>query len=267
MHRRLIIRPGAIGDFILSLPAIQHLKADYLEVWAASQNLPLVRFADRARSIASTGLDLLEFSPDGPLMAELRNFNSIVSWYGTNRPEFQAAVKGLPFQFLTAIPPDDCGMHAADYFAAQVGLQGPAVPQMDCPRRDGGFAVIHPFAGSAKKCWPLERYRELATHLGMPVRWCAGPEETLEDAVRIDDLYELAGWLATARVYVGNDSGITHLAAAVGTPVVALFGPTDPRIWAPRGREVSVIAKSRIADIGVGEVADAVLRYDSKFNR
>jgi ADP-heptose:LPS heptosyltransferase len=101
----------------------------------------------------------------------------------------------------------------------------------------------------------------------MPVRWCAGPEEVLEDAVRIDDLYELAGWLATARVYIGNDSGITHLAAAVGTPVVALFGPTDPRIWAPRGRDVSVIAKQAIEDIEVGEVAALVLRYDSKFIR
>lgn len=267
MHRRLIIRPGAIGDFILSLPAIQHLKADYLEVWGASQNLPLVRFADRTRSIVSTGLDMLEFSPDPRLIAELRTFNSIVSWYGTNRPEFRAAVEELPFEFLTAVPPDDCAMHAADFFAAQVGLRGPAAPHIECPRHDEGFAVIHPFSGSAKKCWPLERYRELTSRLGMPVRWCAGPEEVLEDAVRIDDLYELAGWLATARVYIGNDSGITHLAAAVGTPVVALFGPTDPRIWAPRGRDVSVIAKQAIEDIEVGEVAALVLRYDSKFIR
>ena len=168
---------------------------------------------------------MLEFSPDARLLAELHNFNSIVSWYGANRPEFRAAVQGLPFEFLRAIPPDDCGMHAADFFAAQVGLPGPAVPHIDCPRHDGGFAVIHPFSGSAKKCWPLERYRELARRLDMPVRWCAGPEETLADAVRIDDLYELAGWLATARVYIGNDSGITHLAAAVGNARRRPFRP------------------------------------------
>ena len=249
------------------MPAMEHLKADYSEVWAASQNLPLVRFADRTRSIISTGLDMLEFAPDARLVAELGNFNSIVSWYGANRPEFHAAVEGLPFEFLRAVPPDDCGMHAADFFAAQVGLPGPAMPHIDCPRHDGGFAVIHPFSGSAKKCWPLERYRELARRLDMPVQWCAGPEEKLEDAVRIDDLYELASWLATARVYIGNDSGITHLAAAVGTPVVALFGPTDPRIWAPRGQDVCVIARPVIEDIKVGEVAAAVLRYDSKFTR
>jgi ADP-heptose:LPS heptosyltransferase len=58
--------------------------------------------------------------------------------------------------------------------------------------------------------------------------------------VHIDDLYELARWLAQARLFVGNDSGITHLAAAVGTPVLALFGPTDPAVWAPRGPHVQV---------------------------
>jgi heptosyltransferase-3 len=72
----------------------------------------------------------------------------------------------------------------------------------------------------------------------MPVRWCAGPQEELPDAVRIDDLYELACWLSRARLYIGNDSGISHLAAAVGTPAIVLFGPTDPTVWAPRGSRV-----------------------------
>lgn len=265
MPRRLIIRPGAIGDFILTLPAIECLRTDDLEVWAASQNLPLVRFASRTRSIASTGLDMLEFSPSEPLIQQLRGFDSIVSWYGANRPEFREAVArlGLRFEFFTAIPPDDCRVHAADFFAAQACATpiAPAIPRIGCPRADGGFAVIHPFSGSPKKCWPLERYRELARHLEahMPVRWCAGPEERLEDAVRIENLYDLGCWLANARVYIGNDSGITHLAAAVGTPVIALFGPTDPRIWAPRGEKVTVIAKPALEEIGVEEVLQAAL--------
>jgi heptosyltransferase III len=259
VQRRLIIRPGAIGDFILTLPAMESLKADYIEVWAASQNLPLARFAHRTRSIASTGLDMLELAPSDKLMAELQIFDSIVSWYGANRPEFRAAVHNLPFEFYSAIPPQDCLTHAADYFAAQVGCSIPAIPHIGCPRSEGGFAGIHPFSGSPKKCWPLERYQELARCLTLPVRWCAGPEERLPDAVRIDDLYELACWLATARLYIGNDSGITHLAAAVGTPVVALFGPTDPRIWAPRGPNVRVIAKPAIDAITVEEVLGSII--------
>lgn len=235
-----MIRPGAIGDFILTLPAMEFLRAEYTEVWAASQNLPLARFAHRTRSIASTGLDMLEFSPSEKLLSDLRSFDSIVSWYGASRPEFRAAVHNLPFEFHQAIPPADSEVHAADYFASQVGCSLPAIPRIDCARTDGGFAVIHPFSGSPKKCWPLDRYRELARRLAMPVRWCAGPEDQLPGAVRIDDLYELACWLATARLYIGNDSGVTHLAAAVGTPVLALFGPSDPRVWAPRGAHVRV---------------------------
>jgi hypothetical protein len=257
-HRRLIIRPGAIGDFILSLPATESLRTDYLEVWASSQNLPLVRFADRTRSIASTGLNMLPFSPSEHLLEQLGSFDSITSWYGRNQTEFRAAVKDLPFQFFTAIPPDDCGMHAADFFARQVGCPVPAIPRIGCPGADGGFAVIHPFSGSPRKCWPLSRFRELAGRLKMPVRWCAGPEDPLTHAVRIDDLYELACWLATARVYIGNDSGITHLAAAVGTRVVALFGPTDPRIWGPRGPRVRVLAKSALMDITIDDVLDSL---------
>jgi len=59
--------------------------------------------------------------------------------------------------------------------------------------------------------------------------------------VRIDDLWELACWIARARMYVGNDSGITHLAAAVGTPTLAIFRASDPAVWAPRGAHVRVV--------------------------
>jgi heptosyltransferase-3 len=77
--------------------------------------------------------------------------------------------------------------------------------------------------------------------LPLPVAWCAGPEDDLPGARRFDDLYELARWLAAASLYIGNDSGITHLAAAAGAPVIAIFGPTDPALWAPRGPRVRVI--------------------------
>src|ERR1039458_5250037 len=116
--RRLVIRPGAIGDFIVSLPAIECLRAGYLEVWVASANVPLVRFADRVRPISSTGIDLVGVTEPLPrLVSELRAFDSIVSWYGAIRPEFREAVRelGLPFTFFQALPPQGAGMHAADF--------------------------------------------------------------------------------------------------------------------------------------------------------
>ena len=260
--RRLIIRPGGIGDCILSLPAIERLRTENTEVWVPSGVVPLIRGAE-ARAIASTGIDLLGLpgvEPPPGLIAKLRSFDSIVSWYGANRAEFREQVLGigLPFQFLDALPEPGAKFHAADFFLRQAGGDGVAVPRIECevgPR--GDFAVIHPFSGSARKNWPMERYRELAARLLPPVRWCAGPQEAMEDAVRLENLYDLACWLAGARVYIGNDSGITHLAAAVGTPVVAIFGPTDPAVWAPRGKDISLVA-GRLEDITVERVLEEI---------
>jgi len=249
--RRLVIRPGAIGDLIVSLPALECLRADYLEVWTASPNVPLIRFADAVRSIASTGLDLLGIAEPPPkrVLSALGRFDSIVSWYGANRPEFRALVDslGLPFTFLSALPAEGAGMHATDFYLEQVSAltecRADPIPRIPCSAAREKFAVIHPFSGSPRKNWPLEKFRRLAGGLAraMPVHWCAGPEDPpLDGARRFDDLYQLACWLAAASLYLGNDSGITHLAAAVGTPVLAIFGPTDPAVWAPRGPHVRV---------------------------
>ncbi len=222
------------------------LTADYTEVWAPSAIVPLIRFADRVRPIPETGIELVGLEgiePPAPAIAALRGFDSIMSWYGANREEFRRAVAqlGLPVQFFRALPSDGAGIHALDYYLSQAGCPAGAMPRIACPRGDGGFAVIHPFSGSPRKNWPLDRFRALADRLSMPVEWSAGPEEELAGARRFTDLYKLGCWIACARVYIGNDSGITHLAAAVGAPVVAVFGPTDPAVWGPRGERVRIV--------------------------
>lgn len=234
MHRRLLIRPGAIGDCILSFPALEAAKADYTEVWAPRPVLPLIRFADRTRAIIDTGLDRLGVIP-GARVEALESFDSIYSWYGSANEDFREAVRDLPFTFFPALPPPAEGV--------------PRIPVPVLPKEN--FVVIHPFASSPKKTWPMENFRAVARALergGVLVQWTAGPEETLppdlhEKAVFFDDLYDLGCWIAKARLYVGNDSGISHLAAAVGTPTVAIFLSTDPRIWAPRGSHVTVLEK------------------------
>ncbi len=263
-----------MGDFVLSLPAMERLRADCTEVWAASPNLPLARFAQRARSIAATGLDLVGIQgvdPPASVLEALGGFDSIVSWYGANRPEFRQEVErlGLPFAFLEALPGAGVKLHAADFYMRQVShIAGgcvPAVPAIHCPAGEGGFAAIHPFSGSPKKNWPLPRFRQLAAILEqfMPVRWILDHGQFVEGAQAdppVDDLYELACKLAQARVYVGNDSGVTHLAAASGARVVALFGPSDASIWGPRGRDVRILQAGDSMDLlTVEEVARAVL--------
>ena len=208
-------------------------RAAYTEVWAPRPVLPLIRFADRTRAIIDTGLERVGVVP-GASVEALATFHSIYSWYGAAREEFRHAVRHLPFTFFPALPPPAEGV--------------PRIPVP--PRPKGNFAVIQPFSSSPRKTWPLENFRALArgmsAKLGISVQWTAGPEETLpadlcEDSVRFADLYELGCWISTAAVYIGNDSGISHLAAAVGTPVVAIFRATDPRIWAPRGEHVTVL--------------------------
>jgi heptosyltransferase III len=243
MARRLLIRPGAIGDYIVSLPALEFLRDDYTEIWTASANVALGRFADRARSIGSVGLDRLAVTYDDDVVERLRNFDSIHSWYGTGHETFRERVEqlGLPFTFYTALPSGP--LQAVDFYLNQVGAPLGMKPRIECRlQRRTELAVMHPFASNLEKRWPMEKFQELARMLEPHgrVQWCRGPEETLDHAYYVDNLYELGLWLASASVYVGNDSGISHLAAAVGTPVVAMFGPTDPAVWAPRGERVTI---------------------------
>jgi len=250
MTRRLLIRPGAIGDFIVSLPALEALAlpGGYTEVWCAELNVPLARFADRARSIHSVGLDRVGITHADDVVERLFAFDEIISWYGESRPDFREFVTrmALPFRFLRALP--DGAQHAVDFYAAQargLGATPEGNPKIHCPDTARTFAVIHPFASSRAKRAPMDIFRAAAVKLerSMPAHWLCGPEEELPDAVRITDLYELACWLRGARIFVGNDSGISHLAAAVGTPVVAFFCTSDPRVWAPRGSAVNVLRR------------------------
>ena len=253
MKRTLLIRPGAIGDAVVSLPALEFLRSEYTEVWAPTVNLPLIRFADQVRSIASTGLDRVGVF-DEPIPDTLRQFQRIVSWYGTNRQEFRTALHGLPVEFHGALPPEDCPMHGVDFYLNQVGAQLGAVPQISITAGKRNFVAIHPFSGSPKKNWPLAMFQQVAAQLPMSVEWAALPDGTH----RFENLADVAIWLASSRAYLGNDSGISHLAAAVGTPVVALFGPTNPQVWAPRGALVKIL---QMESATVEEVADAVATH------
>jgi heptosyltransferase-3 len=229
--RRLLIRPGAIGDVILSLPALEHLKADYTEVWTPRALVPMIQFADNVFSLASTRIDMVGVG-DLPLptgFAErLRPFDEIVSWYGSNREALNALHHRCVFH--KALPPADWTAHASDFYAMQVGAPLGLVPkiavQPTAPRKT---IAIHPLSGGERKNWPLASYHSLAEQLPLPVEWAQD---------RFDNLLDLAQWLAGASLYIGNDSGITHLAAAVGVPTIAIFGPTDPRVWAPSAATV-----------------------------
>jgi hypothetical protein len=118
--------------------------------------------------------------------------------------------------------------------------------------------VIHPGSGAKRKNWPADSFVELTRRLmhgRRAVEWILGPaEEEITRPAGVPLLNEpslvvLAGALAASRLYIGNDSGITHLAAAVGCPTVAVFGPTNPATWAPPGAHVKVICGAPWPDV------------------
>lgn len=125
-------------------------------------------------------------------------------------------------------------------------------------RRSEGAIVCHIGAGAEAKRWPLERFVRLADELmsrgrGMPLL-IAGEVESERMAPRertmfegrggrfIFDLQELASVIRSASLFIGNDSGPTHLAAQLGIPCIALFGPTDPLQWGPVGPGAAILA-------------------------
>jgi heptosyltransferase III len=245
---------------------MERLRSGYTEVWVPSTVCPLIQLADCVRAISSTGLDLIgidSLDASQATVQALAGFDEIVSWYGTNRPEFRKAVLGLNpnWRFLPALPPLDSTLHVTDFYAQAAGAPCGLRPVLRVPsapvRRS---AVIQPFSGSPRKNWPLDRFQQLAQKLPLPVEWVAGPEENLPDARRFENLWQLAGWISSASVYIGNDSGITHLAAATGVPTVALFGATDARVWSPRGENVTLVASDSMEGIVIDDVLRAVVK-------
>ena len=114
----------------------------------------------------------------------------------------------------------------------------------------------NPGSGGKIKCWPGSCYLELAEQafrIGLTPFFLLGPVEkenpefaNLMGSTRFPvlsglTLVETAAVLANAKLYVGNDSGITHLAATLGRPVIAIFGPSTPERFGPRGRSVKII--------------------------
>ena len=136
------------------------------------------------------------------------------------------------------------------------------------------YFVLHPGSGSPKKCWPVERFVELAELLvrgESQVVFVLGPVEceqwdTQQTAslqqeypvILCPPLTTLAGLLEGASGYVGNDSGVSHLAAAVGAPTVAIFGPTRPEHFAPVGPKVGVVRARSLRRISAQQVVQVL---------
>ncbi len=130
-----------------------------------------------------------------------------------------------------------------------------------------GATLIHPGSGSPQKCWPIERFVRVSRTLqveGHRLLWIRGPAEAHFpggasgfEVIEHPSLEVLSATLASARLFIGNDSGISHLAAAVGAPTIVIFGPTSDSVWRPDGPRVQTI-RSALGELDAVRVAEVM---------
>ncbi|MEZ5352559.1 MAG: glycosyltransferase family 9 protein [Bryobacteraceae bacterium] len=289
--RVLIIRLRSLGDCVLTTPAIHLLKRHRPDLELG------VVVEDRFRAVFEGNPDIsaiLEPSVAGAAMfrAELTiNFHggtrsalltgaSASSWrvgFGHFR---KAAVYNVRVPRAQAIFGEERVVHTAEHMASAMFFLG--VPKGEIPRaflrggakgrRELPYAVIHPMASSAAKTWPAERFVELGQYLrdsaGLDPLFIGAAGDDLAPfeaesfcCLRGAPLGEVMSLISDARLFVGNDSGPAHMAAAFGVPSLVLFGDSDPRIWAPwRTPSETIEAGVALHAVGVDTAIAAIER-------
>ncbi len=269
MRHILWMKGGGLGDFVLALPVLRALRRHYpgarLDVAGPAAFLPLVdAWSDRATSLDAPLWRGLFGTP-----SELPSWLAEVDLAVVLRPDRHGLLVGNltaagVARVLQRSPSPVAGLHQVENLCRVVAPLGlrcePWAPLRVGPTHIGSQGpprvLVHPGSGGTGKVWPLPRFLRLCEVLaqrGCDVAVVLGPAELERGVARLfreagtsiltpPTIAELARRLAAASLVVGNDSGVSHLAAALGRPLVALFGPTDPAVWAPRGPRVTVVA-------------------------
>jgi heptosyltransferase-3 len=315
MDRILVIRGGAIGDFILTLPGLRTLREacpnahidilGYRHIAALAEN----RFyAQAVRSIEYGPLSGF-FAKNSELPAELADyfasFDLIISYLYDPDGIFESNLRRCGVENLLsgsakivetdghaarqlAGPIEELGIRVVDLTEKiflceedrQFGrefLQTPSQP----------IIAIHPGSGSKEKNWPLQNWIDLFSteHSHIKKRYSlivVSGEADKEQTARLEHIWKgqevrfaknlplprLAAVLEHS-IFIGHDSGISHLAAAAGANCILLFGPTDPNVWAPRNEKVEVLRAptGKVNDLEIAAVQTALtkaLRASSK---
>lgn len=283
MNRILVIRGGAIGDFVLTLPAIKLLRDDFpqahIEILGYQHIIALAErrfYADAIRSIEHGPLATF-FARGAALPAELTeyfgSFDLIVSYLFDSAGILQDNLKRCGIKMFIAGPSklsghehaalqlsrplEEIGLHlknpAARIYPTQVDRQ---LAQDFLGNSSKPVVALHPGSGSETKNWPIEKWKKLGEHLFSADRTVVviAGEADEERSRQLETAWKdkparfaknlalphLAALLETS-VFIGHDSGVSHIAAAVGARSILLFGPTDPAVWAPANESVIVL--------------------------
>jgi ADP-heptose:LPS heptosyltransferase len=275
-RRALVLFPGALGDFVCFLPVLEFLaERTPIDLLAWTEFSELVPARIKVASLERFEIRHLFVSGGGGDERVRRFFETYectYSWMGsgdlTFKQEVQAATQGRVrlFQFHSR----KSQMHQANYYFSCLKIDSvPSMPHIPLmPDADHWAEVywaenslkskpmlaIAPGSGAREKNWPVISFEMIARwwreRIGGSVIIILGPVEEERGgyeslcrygvAIRGITLGRLAAVIARCSLYVGNDSGISHLAAALGVPTAAVFGPSNINQWAPRGKTVLV---------------------------
>ena len=288
--RILVIRGGAIGDFILTLPALRALRDAFpqakVEILGYPKIADLARFAglaDDAKAIeapALAGFFAAEGTLDEDWMEYFGRFDVVLSYLYDPDAIFQDNVRrcfrensesNAPAKTLTFIQGTHRPEESGDVHAVEVLLEplkqlavfaSDSRPQIRIPRRSSdcnrSWLAIHPGSGSLSKNWPVEHWRQLIAQIQAKTNWnllLVGGEAERETFQKLKltlnasrsrlefcaPLTQLASLLAECGGFIGHDSGISHLAAAVGLPGLVLWGETKETVWRPRSDQFVLV--------------------------
>lgn len=280
--RILVLRGGALGDFLVTLPALALLR----QRWPESRIEFVGNVTAAALALTAGLLDavhsqhearwggLYGSQPLPPAQADwLEAFDLVISYWPDPEGELQRRFPARPGQtalFGAALPGE--APAAAHYCAPlrQLGLMPTTLLfPLRTPAPEKFLVALHPGSGSPRKNWATDRWLTLARWLEdelharlLVVTGEAEPAGLLAgigQPARNLPLAQLADRLAGCRLFLGHDSGVSHLAATAGTPCILLFGPTDPALWAPPGPNVRVLRRgAELASISLADVQQAV---------
>lgn len=311
--RIVLIRPGALGDALLTLPALALLRharlgahvtliarrdvlslvmasgladATYpydLPVWSALFAASGAEADPLARRVLA-GAEVVAWMPDndGAIAANLRTLGALRTLVAPARPllgereHMALRLIGALRPLGVDVPPTrealiellpDLNMQESDAREASAQWDGLALQGGSQP-----VIALHPGSGGLAKRWPARSFAALAsdlTAMSMRPLLVEGPQDGEVCAellaasrgalpiARGQSVPALAALLRRCVAYVGNDSGVSHLAGMLGVPTLALFGPTDPELWTPLGSRVRVLCApdSSLARLPPTEVA------------
>jgi heptosyltransferase-2 len=304
MNRILVIRGGAIGDFILTLPALKALRdarpQAHMEILGYQHIAVLAENRFYAQAVRSIEYGLLArlFARNSELPGELADyfasFDLIVSYLYDPDQIFETNLRRCGVENLICGPARivENTSHAARQLAQpieQLGINVVDLAERFFPStEDREFAreflgsmpqpilAIHSGSGSHQKNWPLDKwiglfsqtngFAELERLLVISGEADQAQTDQLEHewknrGVRFAKNLPLPrlGAVLENAMFVGHDSGISHLAAAAGANCILLFGPTNPDVWAPKNENVRVLRSptGRLGDLGIEQVEAA----------